>query len=158
MFSQMKGSTFRVAVGAFLAIALVGACLWYVTAPPKGEDGYRERAAATAETLVSQVESARLWAVTEAEGKALTSTTLVGLEEAEEDAASAASQFEGYEPPDGVDALRARLVALAGEASEVLSSMRIAAQRERWDEVLPLSRPLPGLSRELSAFEERAEP
>jgi hypothetical protein len=36
--------------------------------------------------------------------------------------------------------------------------MRIAAQRERWDEVLPLSRPLPGLSRELSAFEERAEP
>ena len=153
MFLQMERGISKLAAGGVAAIALVGACIWYVTAPPKGEDGYRERAAATAEALVSQVESARLWAETEAAGKTLPPTALVGLEEAEEDAEAAAAKFEGYEPPDGVEEQRERLVSLAGEASEALAAIRIAAQQERWDDV----RPLPALSRELTAFEEEAE-
>lgn len=139
-------------------IALVAGALWYVTAPPQGVDGYRERAAATAETLVSQLETARLWAQAEEEGKALRTTVLVGFEETEEDADAAASKFAGYEPPDGVAALREDLTALATEATEALSALRIAAQQERWEDVRELSRPLPRLSAELAALEERAEP
>jgi hypothetical protein len=148
----------KVALGTFAAIALVAAALWYVTAPPQGVDGYRERAAATAETLVSQLETARLWARTEEEGKALRTTVLVGFEETEEDAGAAASQFESYEPPGGVAALREDLTGLAGEATEVLTALRIAAQQERWEDLPELSRPLPELSERLSAFEQRAEP
>ncbi len=68
----MRGSTVKAGsvVGGFAVIAATVAALWYVTAPPKGVDGYRERAAATAETLVSQVETARLWAESEEEGRA----------------------------------------------------------------------------------------
>jgi hypothetical protein len=148
----------KVALGTFIAIALVGVALWYVTAPPKGVDGYRERAAATAETLVSQLETARLWAEVEEEGKALRATVLVGFEESEEDAEAAAGQFEGYEPPDGAADLREELTGLAGEATEALAALRIAAQQERWEDVRELSRPLPELSAKLSALEERAEP
>lgn len=142
----------------FAAIALVAAALWYVTAPPKGVDGYRERSASTAETLVSQLETARLWAQGEEEGKALRTTVLVGFEEAEEDAGAAASQFESYEPPDGVAGLREELTGLAAEATEALAALRIAAQQERWEDVPELARPLPELSEKLSALEERAEP
>ena len=148
----------RSGIVAFAGIAVVVAALWYVTAPPKGVDGYRERAAATAETLVSQLETARLWAESEGEGKALRATVLVGFEETEKDAEAAAAQFEGYEPPDGVAALREDLTSLAAEATEALSALRIAAQQERWGDVPELARPLPRLSEQLSALEERAEP
>lgn len=135
----------------------VAAALAYVTAPPKGSDGYHERAAATAEALVSQLETARLWAKNESEGRALRTTALVGFEETEEGAEAATSRFEGYEPPDGTSDLRSELTKLAREAIEALAALRIAAQQERWEEVPQLSRPLPELSEELSAFEERAE-
>jgi hypothetical protein len=148
----------RILIGAFGAIAVVAAALWYVTAPPKGVDGYRERAAATAETLVSQLETARLWAESEEEGKALRTTVLVGFEETEEDAEAAASQFEGYEPPDGVGDLREELTSLATEATQALAALRIAAQQERWEDVAELAHSLPGLSERLGALEERAEP
>jgi len=139
-------------------ILLIASAIAYVTAPPKGSDGYRERAAATAETLVSQLETARLWAENETEGRALPTTALVGFEEAEEDAEAAASQFESYEPPDGVANLRDSLVALAAATTAALARLRIAAQQERWEEMTALSRPLPKLSAKLAAFEERAEP
>ncbi|HEX5984485.1 MAG TPA: hypothetical protein VFY69_09795 [Solirubrobacterales bacterium] len=142
----------------FAAIFVTAAALWYVTAPPKGVDGYRERAASTAETLVSQLETARLWAQSEEEGKALRTSVLVGFEETEEDAEAAASAFESYEPPDGVADLREELTSLAAEATEALAALRIAAQQERWEDVPELSRPLPELSEKLSALEEGAEP
>lgn len=154
----MRPKRFRAFALPFVAILAVAGSLAYITAPPKGVDGYRERAASTAETLVSQLETARLWAESEHEGKALTTSALVGFEETEKGAEAAASKFEGYEPPDGVAALRSELVALAGEATEALARLRIAAQQERWEEVAELSRPLPELAEKLTAFEERAEP
>jgi hypothetical protein len=148
----------RLPAATLAAIIAIAGAIAYVTAPPKGVDGYRERATATAEALVSQVETARLWTESESEGRALPPTALVGFEEAEEDAEAAASQFESYEPPDRVARLREELVTLSGETTEALARLRIAAQQERWEDVPELSRPLPELSDKLSAFEERAEP
>lgn len=139
-------------------IALVAAALAYVSAPPRGLDGYRERAAATAETLGSQVETALLWSATYGEGKATEAATLVGLEEAEEDADTAAAQFEAYEPPSGGLPYRSDLAALSGAVTDALAQLRIAAQQERWSELPRLSAPLPGLSSRLGRYEERAEP
>lgn len=151
-------STFRLGIVVFACIAVVAAALAYVLAPPKGLDGYRERAAATAETLGSQVETALLWSRTYRAGKATPAATLVGFEEAEEDADAAAAEFEGYEPADGGTAYRRELTLLASEVADALSQLRIAAQQERWGELGDLSAPLPGISTKLSRFEERAEP
>lgn len=154
----MNPQVLKVALPTFAAILAIAAALAYITAPPKGLDGYRERAAATAGSLRSQVETARIWADTRIAGRATSAAALVGFEETENDAIAAAAKWEGYEPPDGGLRLRRRFAPLAGDVTNALARLRIAAQMERWDELRALSEPLPGLSRELSRFEERAEP
>jgi hypothetical protein len=150
--------TVKVALSTFAAILAIGAALAYVTAPPKGLDGYRERAAATAESLRSQVETARIWADARIAGRATSAAALVGFEEADNAAIATAAKLEAYEPPDGGLPLRRRFVHLASSVTDALARLRIAAQMERWDELRALSEPLPRLSRELGRFEERAEP
>jgi hypothetical protein len=153
--SRRKVKAIGISCFSVLAIA---AALVYVIAPPTSVEGYRERAAATAETLDSQVETALLWATTREEDKATAAATLVGFEEAEADASAAATKFESYNVPREAIGLRTRLVALATEVRNALAELRIAAEQERWKEVGALSSPLPGLSDELAAFEEKAEP
>lgn len=143
---------------SFAAIAIVVAVLVYVAAPPQGLDGYRERAAASAETMASQVETAALWAETRAADKATGPAALVGFEEAEEDAVAAASKFEGYEPPDEAARLRGRFVSLTDETTAALALLRIAAEQGRWGDLPALASPLGRLAAEWSRFEERAEP
>jgi hypothetical protein len=140
------------------AILALGGALWYLTAPPKGLDGYRERAASTAESLRSQVETSRIWVETAADGKATHAATLVGLEEAETDATSAASKFESFEPPAGGLKLRQRFSATSDDVTAALADLRIAAQLERWQEIEGLAEPLPGLAEDLRRFEESVEP
>jgi hypothetical protein len=145
-------------VGAVLVVVLVGLTVWYVSAPPKGSDGYRERMGETTRTVRSQVQSARLWAAAFTAGDSLSAPTAVALEEADQDASAAASQFESYEPPDGVIALRARFVSLASEATGALADLRIAAQREEWRRLGVLAEPLDALAVRLARFERRARP
>jgi hypothetical protein len=143
-----------VLAGVLVAVAAVA----YVVAPPKGLDGYRESAAASAKTLDSQIQTAALWSEVLDQDKTTTPAAMVGLEEAEGDANATASDFEGYEPPAGARALRSRFAALAAEAIDALRALRVAAQQGRWDEVPKLGAPLSGLSDELARFEERVEP
>lgn len=140
------------------AIATVGLALWYVTAPPKGEDGYLERVAQTSETVRSQLQTARIWAETHADGKATDAAALVGLEEAERDAHSAVGEFEAYEPPSAMLELRSGLLRVASGATERLGAMRIAGQLEDWSRVAKLAAALPSLAEELDRLEERARP
>ncbi len=141
----------------FTAVVVVAA-LWYVTAPPKGVDGYRERLASTTETLRSQVQIARIWAEALTDDKATKPAALVGFRETESDAQSAISEFQAHEPPSGVLGLRAEFVSLSAHVLDPLSALRIAAEQERWDEVGRIARPLPGLAERLRAFENRASP
>ena len=146
-------------IARIVAVAtVVAGALWYVTAPPKGVDGFRERSAATAETLRSQIQSDRLWIETLRTGDATHTASLVGFAEAEQDAAAAASQFESYEPPSGTLELRATLSQLSTDVTDALAAIRIAAEQERWDRLGELAGPLPQLAARLQAFEERAEP
>lgn len=139
------------------ALALtVAACLWYVTAPPKGADGYRDRTASTAETLRSHVETSRIWARSVADGKVTRPAALIGFLETERDASEAASDFEAFEPPDGAFGLRSSLTSLSTDVTEALGALRIAAEQERWTDVPKLARPLARLSAELGRLQERA--
>jgi hypothetical protein len=158
MQSEVNRHAAKVAVLSGAVAFLLAAALLYVTAPPRGLDGYRERAAYTTEALGSQVQTALLWAETRDDDKALAPATLVAFEEAEVDAATAASSFEGFTPPSGGERWRTRFVALAAEVDDALARLRIAADRGRWEEMPALSEPLPRLARELARFEERAEP
>ncbi len=141
------------------AVALVAAAsLWYLTAPPKGIDGYRERAASTAETLRSQVQSTRIWLESVEDGDSTHAAALIGFLEAEQDASAVASDFEAYEPPTGTFGLRSSLSALSSDVTEALGALRIAGQQEEWAALGRLARPLARLNTELARFEERAEP
>lgn len=139
-------------------LAVLGAAIWYVSAPPKGRDGYLERVASTAETVRSQIQTARIWSETESDGEATRAAALVGFEEAERDGESALSEFESYEPAPGTLAVRQELVRLASEATSRLGEMRIAAQLEDWEEIEGISRRLPRLAEQLDQLEERTRP
>lgn len=143
-----------------LAVAaglLVLACLWYVQAPPRSADAYRERAVKTAETLRSQVQTTRIWLRTVADDESTRPAASVGFREAEEDAGNAASTFESYDPPTGTDALRRRLTTLAGEVTEALAQVRIAAHRGQWRELPQRGAALAELSERLDELEEQAK-
>lgn len=154
----MSSPRTRSAVVGLVITLAVATALWYVTAPPKGLDGYRERAASIAEAVRSQVETSRLWVRTVEDGKATHAAALVGLREAEEDARSAASTFQGYEPPAKGLPLRRAFSAVTTDATAALAELRIAAEQGRWEGIAATAEPLSELSTRLRRFEERAEP
>jgi hypothetical protein len=141
------------AVGAALAVASV----WYVQAPPRTADAYGDRAAKTAITVRSQVETARLWAAAARDDQALRASVVVGLEDSERAAVGAASDFESYDPPPGAEAVRTRFTAVAGEATAVLAELRVAAHREDWATVAGADERLALLARRLDELAREAE-
>lgn len=142
---------------AVLAIAIVGS-LWWVQAPPRSADSYRERAAATLESLRSHVQTARLWEQSEQRDDAFRTSATVGLEEAEADANKTASKFEGYEPPSGTDDIRSEVSAVATDTTDLLSRLRIAAHRGDWDAVHENARSLEPLAERLEQLAKAARP
>ena len=145
-------------VAAVLVVFTIAAALWYVTAPPKGIDGYRERASYTAGSIRAQIQSTRIVAETFTDGELPHAATLVGFEEAERDAKAASATFEEFEPPTGTHDLRTAFVSISGDASDALSALRIAGQQEQWDRIAELAEPLAGIAVRLERFIERAEP
>ena len=140
-----------------VAVGLVVlASLWYVQAPPRSAGAYRERAVMTTETLRSQVQTARIWLRALADDKSTRPAATVGFREAEEDAHKAASAFERYDPPTGTDALRARVTSLAGEVTDCLAQVRIAAHRGEWRQLQQRRDPLAELSRRLEGLKQEA--
>lgn len=144
--------SFLVAAGA---IALTGASLWYVVAPPRSEQAYRDRAADATATVHSQVVTAELWAREAAGGDAFTTSAVVGIEDAERRASNAAAAFAHHDPPDGLDATRADVTHLLTEATDLLASVRIAAHRGRWGDVASARAELDRIARDLEALRRR---
>ncbi len=143
---------------AIVVLALVVlASLWYVQAPPRTEGDYRERAALTAETLRSQLETTELW-VRELERDRVTQqAAAVGVREAEADAVAAASEFGAWDPRGDTRFVRSRLMSLVSEATEALSEIRVAAEDGRWEALPRLARPLPRLSARFDSFARRVD-
>lgn len=152
--AETEGAGTAVRLGRVIAaIIVLAAALWYLTAPPRSADAYRERAAATAKTLRSQVQSARIVVESLGDDQLPRAAALVGLEEAERDAGSAANQFEAYEPPEGTLPVREELTGLASEAQGALGALRIAAQQDEWERLSRLAERLPTIAARLGAFQ-----
>lgn len=135
-----------------LSVVLAAAVLasaWHLTAPPGSAGDYRERGARSAETLLSQVRTAGLWARAEEREQVTRTAATVAFEETEHDARAAAATFASYDPPAGTEALRRRLLAAADEAVARLGELRIAAHRGSWASVRDRSGALDDLGRRL---------
>jgi hypothetical protein len=141
---------------AVAGVAVLVASLWWLQEPPRSEPAYADRAADTAATLRSQVETARIWAETVADGRTLLTSAAIGLEEADADAATALSDFEELDPPSGATGLRAAVGAAGGEAVDLLATVRIAAQHGDWSAVTARRDSLARMGDRMHALERRA--
>ena len=132
-------------------LLLLGAC----TGPVGSTNVYESKAGATAETVASAVETARL-AVDAAKGsKAFGRYLTQVLAEASEDADAAQGTFDAIQPPDRrADELRDHLDELVSEATDTLAELRIAARRGQTGELAEPAAPLAGLAERLHAFAE----
>ena len=131
---------------AVLVAVLAVASLWYVQAPPRGANAYRERAAMTLETVRSQVQTARVWEQSLDRDDAFRASAAIGFEEAEHDANKAAAKFEGYDPPPGTEDVRSDVSTLATETTTALAELRIAAHDGDWSAVHERARALEPLA------------
>lgn len=137
---------------------LVVFSLWWVQAPPRGETAYRESAQTTLKKLRSRTETARLWVVQLERDNVHTAAVEVALEEADHGASSALAQFEGYDPPRGLEALRADVVRAGEDTTARLTELRIAAHDGRWEELTAVAEPLTDIAARLQDVSAEAEP
>jgi hypothetical protein len=139
------------AVLALLASVTIGTsgCV----APARSYDAYEGKAADTADSVLSAVETARLAATAGGEDDAFAQYLSVVLGEAEGDASGARGLFESIQPPDPrSDRLRAELVRLLDRAVDDLARLRIWVRRGDVAGLPRLDRPLQSVSQELDAF------
>jgi hypothetical protein len=132
-------------------LLLLGAC----TGPVRSTNVYESKAGATAETVASAVETARLAVDAASQGKAFGRYLTQVLAEASEDADAAQGTFDAIQPPDRrADELRDHLDELLGQATDTLAELRIAARRGQTGELAEPAAPLAGLAERLHAFAE----
>ena len=125
-------------------------------APARTTSDYAGKAASTAEVVLASVETAALVIDATRLEDAFGPYVAVTLSDAEGDAASASGTFRSLQPPDEAsDAIREELVRMLDDASELLVRARIAARRERVEELTRAEPPLVAIAAELEGFVRR---
>jgi hypothetical protein len=134
-------------------LVLIGLGLSGCVAPARTYAAYEGKAADTADTVLSAVETARLAASAAGQNDAFAPYLTAVLGEAEGDASSARGLFDSIQPPDPhSDRLRARLDRLMDQAIEGLGRLRISVRRGGVAQLPALARPLASISDALDAF------
>lgn len=142
---------------AFALVAAVAASLWWLQTPPRSADAYGDSAAKAAAAVASQTETARLWARVLAEGRTLSTSATVGLEDADRRAHHAVSSFLSEDPPPDATGVRETFDRVTGDATAALAELRIAAHHEDWERVEATQERLRSLAERLREFERAAE-
>jgi hypothetical protein len=133
---------------AALALALAG-CV----GPARTHRAYEGKAARTAETAASAVETALLAARAADDARAFGPYLSVTLSEAEKDASGAQATFDSIQPPDTAsDELRDQLDAMLTQAVGILSELRIKARRHELPALAAVAAPLEELGTRLADF------
>ena len=141
------------AIGPACAALMAGAILSGCVGPARSYGAYEGKAGATADQMVSAVETARLAALVATRHDGFAPYLSVTIAEAEQDADSIQGAFDSIQPPDHrSDALRDQLDRLLSQATDTISSMRIAGRRSDFAEVERLAESLTPLSDRLDAF------
>ncbi|MGZ4711946.1 MAG: hypothetical protein ACXV9S_03190 [Acidimicrobiia bacterium] len=145
----------RTRMAAFLAALFVASCT-QIVGPARTQRDYQLKAATTADSVHSSVQTARLLMRFGREGKSFAGYLSTMASESEDGATAAAGTFSGIQPPDRrADRLRHRLLALLGPATADLAAVRIRARRTQLGHPdLALERALARDERRLDAFVE----
>lgn len=116
---------------------------------------YREKAANTAESMISTLETARLVTSAALDGDTFARYLSLVLSEAEDDAGSISEAFQTVQPPEGdeSDRIRAELDALLDAATNVLADLRIAAYRDDRAALAASADRLPDLTRRFERYQ-----
>ena len=121
--------------------------------PVRSFSAYEGKAATTADSVASAVQTARLAVTDAAQGRAFAPYLSVVLAESEGDAGSSGATFAAIQPPDpGSARLRTELLDLVGRAESVLGDLRIAVRWGELDRLEDISQPLDSLGRQLADF------
>jgi hypothetical protein len=137
--------------GTLAGLLLLVACV----PPARSYDTYEGKAADTAASVASAIETARLAVSVAQEGRAFAPYLSVVLAEAEQGAGGSGDIFATIQPPDqGSARLRHELLALVTRAESVLADLRIAVRWGELDRLPDIARPLPALSEQLDRFAE----
>ncbi len=124
-------------------------------APARSYDAYEGKAADTAASVASAIETARLAVSIAQEGRAFAPYLSVVLAEAEQGAGGSGDIFATIQPPDeGSARLRGELLTLVTRAESVLADLRIAVRWGELDLLSQLARPLRALGDQLASFSE----
>lgn len=127
----------RVPLAAVLTVALAAGCV----SPSRTSEDYRRKAANTAETMASVVESARLTVELALRDRAFGPYLSTAISEAEDDASATAGAFDTVQPPgDRADALRRRLDDAMEQATSALGDARIALRTTSTTSPIPPAR------------------
>ncbi|MFN2626431.1 MAG: hypothetical protein ABR520_10160 [Mycobacteriales bacterium] len=142
------------ALRRFLACACLLTAVSSCVGPSRTERDFANKAANTAESVASAVNTARVAVEQAARQRTFGPYLSVLLRNAEEDANAAQQSFDAVQPPDAAaDALREALDLLVDDVTGVLDDLRIAARRGEFDRLTTIAAPLDGLSRHLDDFE-----
>ena len=106
------------------------ACVAHPVGPARTYATYEGKARTTAESALSQVQTARLIATTAARGSAFGRFTGLVLSDAEESLGGLRSTFGSIQPPDErADRVRDDLGTIIGDAEDHVADLRIATRR-----------------------------
>ena len=125
-------------------------------APTRSEAAYADKAADTAEAVVSAARTVVLTSHLAAEGRSFGPTVSVTVADAESDAASARDAFASIQPPDEAsDAVRRDLLSDVERAVRVIELVRITARRHELDRLPAIAEPLEPIASSLDRFSTR---
>ena len=138
-----------------LAVAVAGlggGCV----APARTDASYRDKAADTADAVVSAARTALLAARAGTAEDSLAATVSVGIADAEGDAEAARDAFASIQPPDRAsDEIRRSLLPTVERAVAIIQMMRIAARRTEGSRLQQLAAPLGAVAARLEGFATR---
>jgi hypothetical protein len=142
----MRRARILLALGAAVLTACVG--------PAPSFGAYEGKAGATADSMRSVVETARLGIQVAITGKSFAPYLYEVMHYAEDDATSIQGTFDSIQPPGGAssDVLRKQLDDLLTQSVDTITDLRIAARRGDVDQLPAIGAPLGRLSEQLDRF------
>jgi hypothetical protein len=137
-------------------VLLTAAALWYVQAPPRSPDSFRERTEETALTMRSQAQVTTFWVQAVSAGRVTQQAATVGIEDAERDAQATSARFAGWDPPPDLSNLATQLAGTGSDLVAVLREVRIATHRGDWAQLPATAAQLGPLADRLAGLARRA--
>lgn len=142
--------------GAVAVLALVAVSSAGCVSPSRTDDDYRHKAANTAQTVASSLQSARLAVKAAADGRTFGPYLSRVLADVEEDADGAQASFDVVQPPsENADATHLELSGLLSDALDTLRALRVLARRGDLPKLRDAAQSLGDLADKLDAFQDR---